>query len=72
MVAIRPTYCNKISSIAIRLVAISNFLSSATSKANTSLFYFNKYDVTMFVLVYVDDIIVASSSQKATKVTNLL
>jgi hypothetical protein len=32
------------------------------SKADTSLFYYNKGKHTMFVLVYVDDIIVASSS----------
>jgi hypothetical protein len=37
------------------------------SKADTSLFYFYHNDITMFVLVYVDDIITASSSQKATK-----
>jgi len=36
------------------------------SKADTSLFFYNKGDVTMFVLVYVDDIIVASSIGKAT------
>lgn len=36
------------------------------SKADTSLFYFNKSGVTIFLLVYVDDIIVASSSPKAT------
>ncbi len=36
------------------------------SKADTSLFFLNKGDITMFVLVYVDDIIVASSSEKAT------
>lgn len=36
------------------------------SKADTSLFFFNKGEITMFVLVYVDDIIVASSSEKAT------
>jgi hypothetical protein len=35
------------------------------SKANTSLFYFNKGGVTVFVLIYVDDIIVASSTQQA-------
>jgi hypothetical protein len=29
------------------------------------LFYFNKNGLTMFVLVYVDDIIVVSSDQKA-------
>jgi hypothetical protein len=36
------------------------------SKADTSLFYYNRGNYTMFVLVYVDDIIVASSSQEAT------
>jgi hypothetical protein len=36
-------------------------------KANTLLFYFNKDDITILVLVYVDDIIVASLSQKATE-----
>jgi histone deacetylase 1/2 len=36
------------------------------SKGDTSLFYYHKGDYTMFVLVYVDDIIVASSSQVAT------
>jgi hypothetical protein len=36
------------------------------SKADTFLFYFNKGGITMFVLIYVDDIIVASSSQEAT------
>jgi histone deacetylase 1/2 len=35
------------------------------SKANTSLFYYNKGGYTLFVLVYVDDIIVASLSQAA-------
>jgi hypothetical protein len=37
------------------------------SKADTSLFYFEKDGITIFVLVYVDDIIVASSSSKATE-----
>jgi hypothetical protein len=32
------------------------------SKADVSLFFYNKGDITIFVLVYVDDIIVASSS----------
>jgi hypothetical protein len=41
-----------------------------TSKADTSLFYFNKGSITVFVLVYVDDIIVVSSSSEAT--TSLL
>jgi histone deacetylase 1/2 len=35
------------------------------SKADTSLFYYSKGGHTLFVLVYVDDIIVASSSQQA-------
>jgi histone deacetylase 1/2 len=37
------------------------------SKGDTSLFYYRKGSVTIFVLVYVDDIIVASSSPVATK-----
>lgn len=36
-----------------------------SSKADTSLFYFSKGGVTIFVFVYVDDIIVASSTQGA-------
>ena len=36
------------------------------SKADTSLFFYNKGNITIFVIVYVDDIIVASSSQEAT------
>jgi histone deacetylase 1/2 len=35
------------------------------SKADTSLFYYNKGHHTLFVLVYVDDIVVASSSPEA-------
>jgi hypothetical protein len=35
------------------------------SKADTSLFFYDKGGVTIFLLVYVDDIIVASSSQEA-------
>jgi len=42
-------------------------LGFTSSKADASLFYFNKGRYTMFVLVYVDDIIVASSSAAATK-----
>lgn len=36
------------------------------SKADTSLFFFNQKGLTLFVLVYVDDIIVASSTKEAT------
>jgi hypothetical protein len=36
------------------------------SKGDTSLFFLSNKQVTMYVLVYVDDIIVASSSQDAT------
>jgi hypothetical protein len=35
------------------------------SKSDTSLFFYNKGGITIFMLVYVDDIIVASSSQEA-------
>jgi histone deacetylase 1/2 len=41
-------------------------LGFAPSKGDTSLFYFRKGKLVMFVLVYVDDIIVTSSSQEAT------
>jgi len=37
------------------------------SKADTSLFFYNKGKLSVFVLVYVDDIIVASSSLEATE-----
>jgi hypothetical protein len=40
------------------------------SKADTSLFYYNKNSISMFILVYVNDIIVASSTQEV--VTALL
>ena len=36
------------------------------SKADTSLFFYNKGGISIFILVYVDDIIVASSTEKAT------
>lgn len=39
-----------------------------SSKSDTSLFFYNKGDITIFMLVYVDDIIVASSSTEATSV----
>lgn len=38
------------------------------SKADTSLFFYSKGDVTIFVLIYVDDIITASSVPSATSV----
>ena len=41
-------------------------LGFASSKADTSLFYYRKHGYTLLVLVYVDDIIVASSSSAAT------
>jgi hypothetical protein len=37
------------------------------SKVNKSLFLFNKGGVTIFVLIYVDDIIVGSSTHSATQ-----
>jgi histone deacetylase 1/2 len=37
------------------------------SKGDTSLFYFNNGDICVFVLIYVDDIIVASSTKDATE-----
>jgi histone deacetylase 1/2 len=40
------------------------------SRADTSLFFYNKGNISMFVLIYVDDIIVASSVPSAT--TSLL
>jgi histone deacetylase 1/2 len=36
------------------------------SRADISLFYYRKGNITIFLLIYVDDIIVASSSEKAT------
>ena len=40
-------------------------LGFSPSKADTSLFLFDKSGITMFVLIYVDDIIVTSSSDHA-------
>jgi histone deacetylase 1/2 len=45
-----------------RLCGKLQSLSFVPSKADTSLFYYNKGSHTLFVLVYVDDIIVASTS----------
>jgi hypothetical protein len=41
-------------------------LSFYASKADVSWFFCNKGDVTIYLLIYVDDIIVTSSSEKAT------
>jgi histone deacetylase 1/2 len=51
-----------------RLCAKLQSLGFTPSKADTSLFFYNNGRHTLFVLVYVDDIIVASSSHEATKV----
>jgi hypothetical protein len=40
-------------------------LGFSASKADTSLFFYNKGGVTIFMLIYMDDIVVASSSKKA-------
>jgi hypothetical protein len=50
-----------------RLCAKLISLGFTPSKADTSLFYYNRGRHKLFVLVYVDDIIVASSSSDATK-----
>lgn len=49
-----------------RLSTKLNELGFVSSKSGTSLFFYDKNGVTMFMLVYVDDIIVSSSSEKAT------
>jgi histone deacetylase 1/2 len=49
-----------------RLCAKLISLGFTASKSDTSLFYYLKNGYTIYVLVYVDDIIVASSSQEAT------
>lgn len=43
---------------------LSTELGFKSSKADTSLFFYNKGSITIFLLVYADDIIVASSTQK--------
>ena len=49
-----------------RLSSKLRCLGFIASKADTSLFIYNKANTVIFVLIYVDDIIVASSSQSAT------
>jgi len=49
-----------------RLSAKQQQLGFKPSKADVSLFYLNKGGITMFLLIYVDDIIVAISSFEAT------
>jgi histone deacetylase 1/2 len=49
-----------------RLCCKLEALGVVSPKADTSLFYYNKGRHVIFVLVYVDDIIVASSSHEAT------
>ena len=49
-----------------RLSSQLKHLGFIPSKADTSLFIYNKANTMIFVLIYVDDIIVASSSQDAT------
>jgi hypothetical protein len=48
-----------------RLSSKLQSLGFCASKADTSLFIYNKGGVTIFMLIYVDDIVVASSSEKA-------
>jgi histone deacetylase 1/2 len=48
-----------------RLSSKLQSLGFRASKADTSLFFYNKGGVTIFMLIYVDDIVVASSSEKA-------
>jgi hypothetical protein len=49
-----------------RLSSMLQMLEFVPSKGDTSLFFFHSNGITMYILVYVDDIIIASSSPKAT------
>ncbi|KAK1604948.1 hypothetical protein QYE76_028621 [Lolium multiflorum] len=51
-----------------RLSSKLQSLGFSASKADTSLFFCNKGGVSIFMLIYVDDIVVASSSEKAVDV----
>jgi hypothetical protein len=54
--------CDNIKVMKIRtyLTLSTNYVSLGVIKNDNSLFYFNKDNVTMFLFVYVDDIIGAS------------
>jgi hypothetical protein len=49
-----------------RLSSKLEMLGFTLSKGDTLLFFLSNKQVTMFVLIYIDDIIVASLSQRAT------
>ena len=51
-----------------RLSSKLHDLGFTPSKADTSLFLYQKSGITIFVLIYIDDIIVASSSNEATSI----
>jgi histone deacetylase 1/2 len=48
-----------------RLISKLQGLGFSASKADTSLFFYNKGGVSIFMLIYVDDIVVVSSSNRA-------
>jgi hypothetical protein len=50
----------------LRLSTKLQDLGFKSSKADTSLFFYNKGNISIYVLVYVDDVIVASSTPSAT------
>nr|XP_051190553.1 uncharacterized mitochondrial protein AtMg00810-like [Lolium perenne] len=47
------------------LILVLQAIGFSASKADASLFFCNKGGVTIFILIYVDDIVVGSSSEKA-------
>jgi hypothetical protein len=51
-----------------RLTQVLQELDFVSSQADTSLFILKKKDLTMYLLIYVDDIIIASSSAVATDI----
>ena len=48
-----------------RLSSQLTHLGFVASKSETSLFIYHKYNVIIYILIYVDDIIIASSSKDA-------